>query len=119
MVHGNTYYARICASYIDEKNSKVTNDYSSPISFVYSSDAGVDGVVSDSTVPGLTVAGNSLTVVADGYALVRLYDAGGRQVRTLMDGALNGSATVELPSLTPGLYMATLNGTHAIKVIIK
>ena len=119
MVHGNTYYARLCASYIDEKNSKVTNDYSSPISFVYSSDAGVDGVVSDSTVPGLTVAGNSLTVVADGYALVRLYDAGGRQVRTLMDGALNGSATVELPSLTPGLYMATLNGTHAIKVIIK
>ena len=57
--------------------------------------------------------------MADGYALVRLYDAGGRQVRTLMDGALNGSATVELPSLTPGLYMATLNGTHAIKVIIK
>ena len=119
MVHGQTYYARIRASYIDEKNNKATNEYSSPISFTYSSEAGVDGVISDSTAPALTVAGNTLSVVADGYALVRLYDAGGRLVCTLMDGALSGYASVELPALTPGLYMATLNGSHAIKVVIK
>lgn len=120
MVDGQTYYARIRSTYIDDEGNKVTNEYGSPISFTYSSsEAGVDGIVSDNNTPGLSFAGNTLTVVANGSALVRLYDAGGRQVSTLMDGALNGTTTIELPSLAPGLYMATLNGSHAIKVVVK
>ena len=83
LVNGTTYYVRAQGSYTDSSGKTVKTDYSPVRTFVYSSDAGVDGVTSDVTEVSAvyySLQGVRLTNPSKGQIAIR--------VATLSDGTV-------------------------------
>lgn len=84
LVNGTTYYVRAQGSYIDGSGKTAKTDYSEVRSFVYSSEAGVEGVtnnITEVTVIYYNLQGVRLTSPSKGQIAIR--------VATLSDGSIS------------------------------
>lgn len=119
LVDGQTYYTRVRGQYATPAGV-VNTQYSPAVKFTYSSAVGaVDEIETDSNDPTLSFADNILTVKYSGNALLIVCDMTGATVMTLCDGIIDAPASFDLSQLPAGVYIASLNGAHNIKVIKK
>lgn len=103
---GNTYYIRARAAFTNAEGKTVNGDYCEPIAFTYSvENEGLDETLADSSFYSLE--GRTLTV----KCAATLYDAEGRAVAHLTEGANN-------LEVSPGVYILTASGKNA-KIIIR
>ena len=100
LVDGQTYYARVRASYQTPDNGRQDTDYSPVIEFTYSTaEAGVEDIVAD--VCNVSIDGLTVTV-AGVTGKVTLFDTTGRPAATAVSTA-NTPVTLTVPA--PGLYI--------------
>lgn len=116
LVSGNTYYARVRCSYLTE-DGEVNGSFCDPVEFVYSSESGVADITTNGAEPVKVNADGTVTVTADGHAVLRVYNATGACVAVPFDGTISGSRTVSLGELPAGIYIVTLNGSNSVKVV--
>ncbi len=118
---GNTYYARVRASYANSEGTQNT-DYSDAVSFTYhSQESGVNDITADASASALRLVkdGVSTSVVVNfnGHAVVKAYTSAGSLVTVLLDSDLTAPEALPL-SLPAGVYIITLNDQTSLKVVL-
>ncbi len=115
LADGKTYYARARASYYDSERNVLYTSYSTPVSFVYSSqNSGIADVVSSDVVTLVTGADAKVVISAPSavYVVVKAYSMLGTAEQTLLEGDVD-AAEVSLAELSRGMHIITVavNGT--------
>ncbi len=110
LVDGTTYYAKANVAYRDEEGRTVETEWTEPVSFVYSAEAGAHGIEDD----GITlVGGEEPAVEANKQGVeVFVYGTDGKLLMTAVTGA---SGRVSLSSLDSGAYMIAVKSDAGIK----
>lgn len=110
LVDGATYYARARFTYLDDMAIPQETEWSEPVSFVYSAEAGVGNVNADAIV---LIGGDAPTVVAhEQGAGVVVYGMDGK---LLMSTATDASGRASLTGLESGVYMVVVRTTSEVK----
>ena len=127
LADGQTYYARVRASY-NTPEGNVNTEFSEPITFVYSSESGIDTPAAYKAGQMLRVEGNGtesprLTISGEGErASLRIHTLSGTEISTVYDGPVAGEMSFDT-KLRSGVYLATLHTSAAysetVKLIIK
>ena len=99
LVDGTTYYARARGSYKTASGNKNTA-YSSVVSFVYSSQAGVEGVANDEN--NVYVSIDNVVVLGNNAKIVEIYNIGGQLVES---ANVEGQSTFDINHLAAGAYV--------------
>ena len=107
LVDGTTYYARARGSYKTASGNKNTA-YSDVISFVYSSDTGVEGVTSDEAK--VYVNSENVVVLADAE-MVEIYNMAGQLVES---ANVEGLSTFDINHLATGAYVIKVTTTDGV-----
>lgn len=101
LVDGETYYIRSQSSYRTVDGDVKASEFSQPQTFVYNSQAGMNDVNAASGY--ITVANATVTVLAEGVADIKVYDAAGALVATLAKAPKTGDI-LSLDGLATGVY---------------
>lgn len=110
MEDGKTYYTRARFSYYDEAKKTVETEWSQPVSFVYSKNAGVNDLLSE---------GVAITVVDDEVRInqvaevVEVFNAAGEIV-----ASANNAASVKVPANGVMIVKASIDGKLNVKKVV-
>lgn len=119
LVDGETYFARARATYNKEEGGTVNTDYSSVVTFTYSSEKweGVDDIERDNQALCVTVEGKILKISGVHGDTLTVTDAVGRTIfgQAKVDSSAN-ETSVEVP--VAGVYLVS-DGISTVKVIVK
>lgn len=110
LADGDTYYVRSQFEYVDAEGNPVQTDWSSAMSFVYDTEAGVESVTDDGIY---LVGGDDAALVAREAGLaVTVYSADGKKVLVAETGA-DGRASLSM--LPEGIYLVTVETGGAVR----
>ena len=98
LVNGTTYYVRARGSYKTAAGNKNTA-YSPVVSFVYNSEAGVEGVTNDEVK---VYVSNENVVVFGEAQMVEIYNVGGQLIESAQ---VEGQSTFDINHLATGAYI--------------
>ena len=114
---GATYYARARASYYDSDGDVLYTEYSTPVSFVYSSgSSGIAGVSAASPrVVLVTGAGAHVSVASAAARRVVVKYVTALGVETVLYDAETDAVQVPLESLSQGMHIITVSVDGAMK----
>ena len=115
LVDGEIYYVRSRFSYMDENGKTAYTEWTEPVTFVYSAEAGIDGIKDD----GITlVGGDEPAIVAKMPGVeVHVYGMDGKLIISDVTGE---SGRVSLSGLDNGAYMIVVEsdaGTKTFKLL--
>lgn len=117
LADGKTYYARARARYVAKDGSYADTDYSTPVSFVYSSQSGgVESVALNDVVKLVTGADAKVIIASPSAAnvAVKAYSMLGSAEKTLFDGSAD-NVEVSLSDLSQGMHIIVVTVDGATK----
>lgn len=112
LADGVTYYLRVRYEYYDANNSIVNGPWTT-YSFIYSSQDGVESVITDANAPYYNSESNTI-VIPQGESDVKVYTALGQAV--MSQSKVRGSMSLNL--LAKGTYLVSVSG-KTLKVVVK
>lgn len=121
LVDGQTYYARAKASYYDAENVLHETDWSSAISFVYSSDSSGIGEVKDGDT-SVAINGNVLNVKAESAQHISVWAVTMLGAKVALYETEGAEAQVALDQLNDGAYVICVKAgeqTYKLKYVKK
>lgn len=108
--NGKTYFTRAQFNYVNAEGKTVSTDWTTPVSFVYDSEAGVESVTDDGIY---LVGGDDAALVAREVGLaVTVYSTDGKKVLVAETGA-DGRASLSM--LPEGIYLVTVETGGAVR----
>lgn len=114
---GATYYLRTRFDYtLSSSTSLLYTDFTGPISFIYNSSVGVEGIVADRSV---YVAGDLLVISnAIGNEEIMIYSTSGAMVDISQCGNLqNGRNEISLSAIPSGVYIVKVKNSISEKIL--
>ena len=115
LVDGETYYVRSRFSYADENGKTAYTEWTEPVRFVYSAEAGIDGIKDD----GITLVGGDEPAIVAKMSGVEVY-VYGMDGKLIVSDVTGESGRVSLSGLNNGAYMIVVEsdaGTKTFKFI--
>ena len=115
LVDGETYYVRSRFIYVDENGKTAYTEWTEPVTFVYSAEAGIDGIKDD----GITLVGGDEPVIVAKMPGVEVY-VYGMDGKLIVSDVTGESGRVSLSGLDSGAYMIVVQsdaGTKTFKFI--
>ncbi len=112
LVDGKTYYLRAYGVYPTASNSATKTAYSDVMTFVYSSAAGIDGVVADENEGKVYVTANDELVLGNSEAEVAIYAVTGQLVNMV-----TAAGNYSLDYLATGTYIIKVKNENGISTV--
>ena len=115
LVDGETYYVRSRFIYVDENGKTAYTEWTEPVTFVYSAEAGIDGIKDD----GITLVGGDEPAIVAKMSGVEVY-VYGMDGKLIISDVTGESGRVSLSGLDNGAYMIVVEsdaGTKTFKFL--